>query len=496
MDNVRILMKEDIMTIQYRTQSPIRIKSPGIQTTDLETVITQIPWLDSFTLGAGIDAVTGGVVGSAIEHFDPKERTAKRSNVRYHFVQTESDLSRLIEISAMGKYNIAGINLHASADYLSKIKLSEFNLTLIANYITEFDGYDETDNYQLSETAKKLLNEPAEFRKAYGDYFISGGKRGSRFTAIYTCQASSMESMSEFKSSFGAESPSIFSVEGSTRFMNAASKNKINIDVEIQAIGHTGALPSGYQSPDKIIEALEWFKENEQGVPFQSKLKHYSTIDTNIPRSIDFDPDIFVDLREFYTDVYKIRSLYTSCPMYYQKQLRKEYQDLVIGAEAKQNLLVTDEEVRQDYQNRSEALFRKLSNIIARMDFHTKVLNEAPKEPKKNAHNGGRDIWRFGFHEDTMSDTDAVNIHSNKINYQKGYKSGWREASLKTNLGEDVMVVGWDVISNRKENGHWAKDKERILGTNQAAIHVKSKYYQGCNWSLVAYYVDAKDYKF
>jgi hypothetical protein len=49
--------------------------------------------------------------------------------------------------------------------------------------------------------AKTLMQgNPEAFRRAYGDYFIAGGLAPLRFPAIYACQSSSAESMTQWKS--------------------------------------------------------------------------------------------------------------------------------------------------------------------------------------------------------------------------------------------------------------------------------------------------------
>ena len=81
---------------------------------------------------------------------------------------------------------------------------------------------------EFTEEAKKLISKPADFRRVYGDYFIAGGQRGSRFVAIYVCQASSMENMDKFKAKFKGEAPEVFEAEGSTEFMQSRPQRTIS----------------------------------------------------------------------------------------------------------------------------------------------------------------------------------------------------------------------------------------------------------------------------
>src|SRR5262249_57777670 len=205
--------KEEFMsTQQTRLAQPQFSQTTviGDASTKLDQVISGIPWGDAFTHGAGVDALTGAISASALKPFTPEQRKTKSSYERYSFIQKQSELELEVETSASGKYNIEGVNVNASASFLSKIKFSELCMTLVAQYESRYDGYDEASSYQLTDEAKSQIGDPAKFREVYGDYFISGGRRSSLFTAVYTCQTSSVESMIEFKASFGGDAPEVF----------------------------------------------------------------------------------------------------------------------------------------------------------------------------------------------------------------------------------------------------------------------------------------------
>jgi hypothetical protein len=342
---------------------PLRSKVVGAQETELDQVISDLPWQDSFYFGFGVDAITGNTSGSAIKPFTPQERTVKSSSEHYRFVQSDSDLNREVEASASGKYNIEGITINASASYLSKIEYCELRMTLVAEYQTSFSGYDEAESYELTDEAEQLINDPAKFRKSYGDYFVAGGRRGSRILAVYVCQASSIESMDDFKACFGGEAPEVFSIEGSSRFMQAASQNDINISVDIFMEGYVGQSPSGPWTPEKIMDAQQWFKAHEKGIYIKAKLNHYSTIVASYPRSIDVSPDVFVELRQLYTTIWDVRSRYASTPEYYRNQLKMEYTNVNYGVVSHQDILVTDAEKRSSYLQKANLLLSDLQQL-------------------------------------------------------------------------------------------------------------------------------------
>ncbi|HKQ54224.1 MAG TPA: hypothetical protein VJT74_17740 [Pyrinomonadaceae bacterium] len=482
--------------------SPTRLRATlaGEQKTELDSVISGIPWGDAFKFGAGVDAVTGSVMGSAVKPFTPKEPGPTSTREHYSFVQSDSELNREVEASASGKYNVGGVTLSASTSYLSKIEFSELTITLLAKFQSQFERYDEADSYELTEEAKALIADPAKFRKAYGDYFVAGGRRASRFTAVYSCKSTTAKSMDEFKAGFGGQAPNVFSAEGSARFLQSASEHNIKITADLTMEGHKpGTVPSGPWTPEKIMEALTWFKNNLDGLNLQAKLMHYSTLDHNFPRTVDVAPDVFVELRQLYTTVWDIRSGYASLPRFYQDKFKKAYTAIDSGVPANQSLLATDADKRLDYQQKSDELMSDINDVYARMDFYFKVQSQVGTEPEKDHRTDegtGRQTWMYGF--STYTKSGAVIIQSNSMRYSESWHVGHREHTFEFGPNGAHLIVGWEVISNWNDgtNGGWWKAVDRILLKDYAAVHVKSLYDRGCDWSLIVYYVDAKDYQF
>ncbi|GHO84131.1 hypothetical protein [Dictyobacter formicarum] len=477
----------------------IRGTVTGEPTTDLSSIISDLPWEDSFVFGSGVDAITGGTLGSAINPFTPTQRTTKTSLENCRFIQSERELNREIETSASGKYNIEGITITASASYLSKIKFSELFITLVAQYQSEYNGYDEASTYTLTDAARKHIQEPAQFRNMYGDYFVAGGKRGSRFTAVYTCSTTTAEKMDEFKASFGGEAPEVFSAEGSARFLQSAKEHNVSLSVNLFMEGYTGTPPSGPWTPEKILQALEWFKQNEQGIYLKAKLEHYSVIDPTYPRTINIAPGIFVDLRQLYLTVWDVRSRYSTCPEVYQAQLKKDYIDLDAGVTAHQNILAVDTDKRLEYQTKADRLLSQLNDVFSRMDFYFKVQQTISTEPAKGQvieEGRGQQSWMYGY--STYTKSPAVVIASTEMRYHEDWHIGWREHTFEFGPDQNRLIVGWQVISNWNDgtNGSWKKVVDSILSTSYAAVYVTSLYDRGCDWSLRIYHVDAKDYQF
>jgi len=470
--------------------------------TVLDQVISDIPWQDNFEIGAGVNAVTGSVTGSALKSAVLKPSQVKKSVEHYRFVQEESDLDREIEASTSGKYNIEGVTVTGSASYLSQVQFSDLSITLVASYESSNEGYDEPDGFQLTDAAKKLMaSDPKGFRDHYGDYFVAGARRQSSFLAIYVCKSKTMSNLDQFKASLGVEAPEVFSQEGSARFKSAASQSSIDIAVDLYMNGFSGTPPAGAPwSPDSILKALDWFKANEQGVPSRAKLEHYSALDPSYPVTIPVAPAAFVELRTLYSDVWAIRSKYASCPGVYRDSFKKDFQALDNGVVANQSNLASDSQMLRDYQNQADQLGQKLEQVFARMDFYFKVKAAISQEPDRGSSNeendGGQQVWSYGF--ESYPQSPAVNIHSQTQNYKNDWEVGHQSHSFQFGPDNNCLIVGWKVQSNWGDgtNGSWAKASGTILLSNNSSISVTSNYDRGLDWSVTIDYVDAKDYQF
>ncbi len=93
-----------------------------------------------------------------------------------------------------------------------------------------------------------------------------------------------------------------------------------------------------------------------------------------------------------------------------------------------------------------------------------------------------------------------MQIKSERHNYKEDWRIGWRENTFQFGPGDgSKLIVGWQVISNwgGDHNGDWWRESSNpILLSKVGLVHVKSEYDRGANWSVIWYYVDARDYMF
>ena len=471
--------------------------------TDLSPTIAGLSWLDAFQLGGGLDAVTGDfTAATALAPFDVHDATVRgKASTEYRLIQDESDLTREIDTSASGKYNFDGVEVGASASFVDKISFSELSLTVLLRYDAVYDDYDRAPSYALTAAAKKLAaDDPAKFRNTYGDYFVSGRKRGSSFVGVYVCTASTVKSAQEFAASLKAETPELFSAEGAVKFEQMAEQKKIEVDVSWVMVGDDGSTPPPIDelTPKTLLELYNWFREHEKGVSFQAYLQHYNTLDPAISRSVPVAPSVFVELRELYDDRWAARALYRGIPQHYQDQLHKDYQAFVVGLESESTQLATDAAARERFRTQGQALLGELRAVAQRQAFFAGLAGA--KEPDKGDKiyeaADGPHVWAYGFSH--WSDP-AVVIHNT---YQRvSAKGQFLKKQTKTlEVGPDAekLVVGWTVEAYWTDgtDGHFEKAVDRIIGTDHAAVFFASLGSRGYDWGLTVYWVDADDYRF
>jgi len=493
-----VLVPGSLEELNQKRGSSAKIKRVivGEPTTELTSVIVDVPWSDAFTFGCGIDAITGSSMSSALEPFLPIPSEIKSSTESYRFVQDESDLIQEIGAAASGSYNIQGVTVSAKSDYLNKIEFSGVTTSLVATYEATYDGYDEADGYYLTHTAKNFIKDPPQFRSMFGDYFVSGVKRVSSFVAVYKCTAQSYEDLNSFKGSIGASAPEVFSAEASASFERKAEEHHVAISVEVVMSGYEGDPPTA-TTPAETLKALEWFKKHEQGRYFQAKLYHYSMIDPTYPRTIRIDPQVFVDLRILYLTLWEVRVLYANVPSAYQTRYQNMYYNLDIGLPANQNVLATDQQKRDDFQQEATILLNLLKDVFSLMDFYLGVkdlVSTEPKQGQKIEEDATRPSWKYGL----KSGSGAIFVDNTEQRYKQDYNGpGWNQHTF---VFDDPTkhIVCWEVIANRNDgkNGSWMKVVDQILLTGYAAVHVSSAYDRGTDWSLRVYYVNAEDYPF
>jgi hypothetical protein len=148
-----------------------------------------IPWLQTYELGQGIDALTGH---SRISPFKNVKKlpiaheSDLRSDLEIRIVHGLHERSNLLRFQGQGTINthspvtLGGSFLGERAESVSDV-----------SFMIEHNAYGEyhfetlnTDDLKLTPEAQGLLKTPTQFRQRYGDYFILGYQRRYAFNAL------------------------------------------------------------------------------------------------------------------------------------------------------------------------------------------------------------------------------------------------------------------------------------------------------------------------
>jgi len=469
----------------------------GGKETVLDQVLGDVPWRHGFAVGSGIDAITGGISGSAVKAVDMIEDDTISDHEKILFIDDEEEFSREVGVALSGKFNVQpGIEASASSEYLNKVSYSSSSTTLVARYDAMYE-YDKPGGvFELTDKANALILDAGKFRTVFGDYFVAAVRRGAQFIATYNLKANSSKDLNEFKASIGGESPEVFKAEVSTKFQQEASKRGIAVTVDIDMRGHRRGdndQPTGPWSPEKVYQALNWFKANVVGVPIEAILKHYSTITPSFPRSVAVDPLAFVQLKLLYNKVWICRSIQKAIPKVYSDGLIDEFTTTISGVEANQGTLATDQALRAEYVAKVDQLLEKLRQVEARQDFFDKVRDAQKAESKQDDWVEGTKL--FGF---KIADSPAVRIQVQPMNYKVEGERLYKKSTTLHFSDPSKLIVGWEVIDNWSDgtNGHWSKRSPVNLLTTDGSVEVEGWEGRGTDWTVNWYYVDARDYRF
>lgn len=472
------------MMIQVSTTQP---------TTLLNTTVVGQPWQPSYTPGLGVDAVTGQLRASAVKPFTVTPSTTQNPEFTYSFIQAESDVQSLISASLKGSYNIEGITVSASTSFLDELAVSDLAVTLVAEVSVEDGQYSLAPSYELA------VQPGPGFREKYGDYFVAGYRSGSSLYVTYQCRFTSTKQRTEFSAAVAAEVPQVFSTEGSSKFESIASKHGANVSIHITARGVKGSFPnppsgSTWTAETIVSTLLPWFNAAQSPAPLESYLMAYRMIDPSISGEVPISPDVFSQVGYLYGQFWLARSRVKTCPDFGKKLVDDPFRKLEKDLEAYQSSLPTDEARIEAFTADTKRLLGELDVVANRQTFFTQVVAASKTEPAEGENfdaDKGRVRWGYGFQR---GDAPGIDVASISQNYSADWKIGWRE-NVFTFRDTSKVIVGWDVICNRTDNGgDWQKRSATIIGRNNGNVYVKSDYDRGCSWTIVWYTVDANLY--
>jgi hypothetical protein len=471
----------------------------GASTTTLISDLANQPWQEAYVLGKGINAVTSALCGQAIEAFTVKPAEQHSSQTTFSSVTSTSDVDTLISASASASYNVGGLNLNASTEYLNKVKQSKMDMTILATHQVIYQDYDTINMAGLRFTpqAQEFLKASnfEGFRNQYGDYFLGGSKRVATFRAVYTISSDSEQALQEVKAAIGAKVPDMFSAEGEAAFKKATSNSHISVSFNLDMQGMPANAPDRPSMPasiDSMQQYLKWFQDNNAPLPSRAELIHYSQIDNKIPTTLPISPDVFVTVGTLYSDTYLLRIMLNSLPSTWQSACAAQVQTQVNTVMANSQTIVGDPTTLADLFKKATSLLTEVTNLNQRYIFLQSIRSMQPSEPGVGSAQESSSSYGSNVYPNAANDPLFV-IQTTNVSYEDSWEIGHMDHDLT--LAATGPIVQWKLQQNKSDDGQWWKNQQGnnssyVLLNNGASIHCRSGYDRGYNNTLTIWYVD------
>ncbi|MCB2377979.1 hypothetical protein LGH70_10330 [Hymenobacter sp. BT635] len=470
-------------------------------TTTLVSDLGNQPWQDIYQLGKGVNAVTGILCGHALEPSTVTPAQHKDAHTSFTSVTSTSDVDSLITASASATYNIGGLSMNASSEYLSQVKQSKMDMTILATYEVFYNDYDvlAPAGLQFTGDAKQLLDAGRfeDFRKLYGDYYIGGYKRMATFRAIYTISTTSEETLDQVKAAIGAEVPDMFTAEGETAFKKAIANKDVamSFDLDMHGISPTAAeQPSVPAGIDTMQQYLKWFQDNNSPVPDRAELIHYSQLDNRIPTTLPISPDVFTAIGLLYFNTYRVQIMHHSLPPTWQDTYTTQVHTLAATVNANAQNLAGDAPTLAALSTQATTLLTNINNLTQRYIFLHAIRAMQVVEPGIGDDYGQDSSRTFGsiVYPNAANDPAFV-IQSSSVNSWQDWESGHVDHDFS--LPVSGPIIQWQLQRNKDDDGMWWKNSQLnntsfILLNNNANIHCHSDFDRGINNTLTVWFVD------
>ena len=473
--------------------------------TVLDEIVPGVPWQDGFEFGRGVDIVTGGLMPSAIQESQPTLQSDYSDATYIRMVRTQQDYQREVDASASGSYNADGLTINGSAAFLSAVRFSETSMTLIASWTAQYGDYDRIPQPpKLTQAAQKLVDNSLDFRQAYGDYFINGGKRESTFFAVYALQAESQSSLTQFNATIGASMPEVFDATASAAFVASASQHSVSIQVQIFMSDHKpgdGGFKDGEYSPADVISALTWFKQNATGVYQQAELVHYSAIIPHYPRAISVPLSLWGKLKDLNDTYASVARLYDACPSRYQTGFQTDFDSFTQSVEKGRSQFAYNANLVEQLLGDGKDLAGPLQDISDRLDFY-RTLHAMSVADSGTVSTGSDDdtSQSYGYSQSPYPQSTAIQITAVGVDCSHEWES-------TNNWTDDGWTIDWSdqsrLITGFAINNNWGgygylnvAPNSNVLLSTSIHMAVYPDLDRGCSWTMTVYTVDASDYDF
>ncbi|KAJ7204171.1 hypothetical protein GGX14DRAFT_647747 [Mycena pura] len=242
-------------------------------------------FLDGMDLGQGIDAITGEIAKSGLDSTFATEEVNSGSgdasdSFSFRIMSDVTELRSSIGFSGSVTFPVDGIavGVKPTLNFRNSTKSPTSVVLIVLNWERRGTAKRVASNAKLSSDAKTDISN-GTFRSKYGDFFVYQISSYVKFTAVWKCTSENTSNITSFSQGI------------------SGSLSAIEVSAGDNVIGNAGNIQ--YDNGD-IVTIFNNFREAAKPVPYEALLHHYSTIDSDVSRTIDMDPDDYGRVCEVY----------------------------------------------------------------------------------------------------------------------------------------------------------------------------------------------------
>jgi hypothetical protein len=233
-------------------------------------------------LGRGIDGLSGGIRGQAVDFSPPRQSTGGQSSTFFmKQIETTEDIASELQVSVDAEAQFSMFGGSDKFRFTNSKSVHNYHLYLLIHVVVT-NPDTVLNDVRLKSNAADVAVDPARFHEEFGDFFVLGERKGGEYAAlldIHTSDSTEHEAMSNELKAAGFGGGFAFAAEAKVSITNCHHLSTATVDIsEMQLGGQADPTPVGAK---EIIEKAENFRKTalDNGVTLKLLLQDYKALD-------------------------------------------------------------------------------------------------------------------------------------------------------------------------------------------------------------------------
>ncbi|KAH9970157.1 hypothetical protein BJV74DRAFT_867423 [Russula compacta] len=376
--------------------------------TNLDSQV-KVPWLDTYVLGEGVDALDGDVKLSPFEGIrslqvgEAQSLQSRESSLK--IVNGQHEISKKCRFHAQGTINThSPLILEASSSREIRRSDSETSF-MIEHYISGEYPFEmlTTNELRLTNSARKLLEQsPRKFRDQYGDYFIAGYQRQFMFSALIGCHTSKGQYTKRTEENAKLAWKNVVEAGVSHARSTTISEFQFNGTARVSQSGcdfqvmGPGPSRDGVTIDDVIKMANGLQNKPPSGMRVIAVLRHYSHLYISLPKSVDIAPTKFREVQKLEIMASELERLrfHPACNQDRTERIERELKTFNEG----RPLFINNDGSFRESQNALLTIKNDLDGCLQRYNFIQQVKSlDSPAVGSEVTSSNPNPKWDYGI---------------------------------------------------------------------------------------------------